>query len=159
MSNIYATAGSKVYIGGAKAYSGTDFVASDFSSELWVEIKGTTDLGSFGDTAQLITSEHVNASRTRKKKGTDNAGGMQVNADLDYSDPGQLAMVAAKGVKESFSIRVVFNDAPTGGTPSERLFVGYVMNVTEQLGGPNSVMQQQSTIEIDSNIVRVAAAA
>lgn len=159
MSNIYATAGSKVYIGGAKAYSGTDLAASDFTGETWVEIGGTTDLGAFGDTAQLITSDQVGASRTRKKKGTDNAGAMQVNADLDYSDAGQIALVAAKSAKESYAIRVVFNDAPVGGTPSERLFVAYVMNVTEQLGGPNSVMQQQSTLEIDSNIARVAAAA
>lgn len=159
MSKTFATAGSQIYIGGAKAFAGTDLIASDFSGESWTKITGTTDLGSFGDTAQLVTSDQVESSRTRKLKGTRNAGSMQLNADLDYGDAGQLAVVAAEKTKDSYAFRVVFNDAPTGGTPSERLFVAYVMNVTEQLGGPNSVMQQQSTLEIDSNIVRVAASA
>lgn len=159
MSKLFATAGSKLYIGQAKAFDGTDFVTADYSAQVWTEVKGTTDLGGLGDTANLITSEQVGAGRTRKAKGTRNAGSMQVNADLDYSDAGQLAVLAAERTRDSYAFRLVMNDAPSGGTPSERLFVAFVMNTTEQLGGPNTVMQLQSTLEIDSNIARIAAAA
>lgn len=158
MSLLFATAGSKLYIGAAKAFAGTDFLATDFTSQTWVEIKGTTDLGSAGDTASLITSQQVGSGRDRKLKGTRNAGSMQIVCDLDYSDPGQIALIAAEKSKDSFAFKVVLNDAPTGGTPSERLFVAYVMSAAEQYGGANSVQQLQSTLEIDSNIVRVVAA-
>lgn len=164
MSHLFATAGSRLYIGGPKAFIGTDFTAGDFPSEgegaiAWTEIGGTTNLGTAGDTSELIASNQIGSARTRKAKGTRNAGSMQVIADLDYADPGQLAVIAAEKDKESYAFRLVFKDAPAGGTPSERLFVALVMSAAEQLDEANSVMKLNSTLEIDSNIVRIAAAA
>lgn len=159
MSRLYATAGSKLYIGPAKAFNGTNFVASDFNSIAWTEIGGTTNLGAAGDTAQLITSDQINSARTRKLKGTKNAGSMAVVCDLDSADPGQIALIAAEASKDSFPFRLVFNDAPIGGTPSERLFVAFVMSSSEELNEANNVMKLNATLEIDSNIVPVPAAA
>ena len=159
MSHLFATAGTKLYIGTALASNGTDMVASDFSAQVWAEIGGTTNLGSAGDTSSLITSEHIGVGRTRKLKGTRNAGSMAVVADLDYADAGQLALIAAEKTPGTYAFRVVFNDAPAGGTPSERYFVALVMSATEQLDEANNSMKLNATLEIDSNIVRVAAAA
>ena len=159
MSLLFATAGTKLYIGGAKAFSGADLTASDFEGESWEEIGGVTNLGSAGDTSELITSNQIGIARTRKRKGTRNAGAMEVVMDLDYSDAGQLDLIAAEATKNSYAFRLVFNDAPSGGTPSERLFVAYVMSVSEQYDEANSIMKLNSTLEIDSNIVRVPAAA
>ena len=158
MSHLFATAGSKLFIGSAKSFNGDDFDVSDFSSVSWTEIGGTTNLGSAGDTSELITSNHIGEARTRKLKGTRNAGSMQVVCDLDYADPGQLALIAAEKAKESYAFKVVFNDAPAGGTPSVRYFVALVMTAGEQWDEANSVMKLNATLEIDSNIVRVAAA-
>lgn len=159
MSRLYATAGTKLYIGPAKAFNGTDLIASDFSGIAWTEVGGTTDLGAAGDTSELITSDQINGARTRKLKGTRNAGSMAVVCDLDYADPGQLALIAAEKSKDSYAFRMVFNDAPLGGTPSERLFVAFVMSTSEQYNQANSVMALNATLEIDSNFVPVAAAA
>lgn len=161
MSKTFATAGSKLDIGAAKAFNGTDFVASDFTSgtPVYTEIGGTTNLGSAGDTSELITSNHISEARTRKLKGTRNAGSMTVAMDLDYSDAGQLALIAAEKTKDTYAFRVTFNDAPVGGTPSVRYFVALVMSAAEQWDEANSVMKLNATLEIDSNIVRVAAAA
>ena len=152
MSRLFATAGSKLFIGAAMAFAGTDLVASDFNSQSWTEVKGTTDLGQIGDTAQIITSSQVGSGRDRKIKGTRNAGQMQVMVDLDYSDPGQLALVAAEKTSNSYAFRLVMNDAPAGGTPSERFFVAFVASAAEQLGQANSATQLQASLEIDSNI-------
>lgn len=159
MSALFATAGTKIYIGPAKAFSDTDFIASDFTSgdPTYTLIGGTTNLGSFGDTSELISSNHVSTARTRKLKGTRNAGVMQLVCDLDYADPGQLALIAAEKVKETYSFKVELNDAPSGGTPSIRYFVALIMSAGEQLDEANSVMKLNTTLEIDSNIVRVAA--
>lgn len=159
MSHLFATAGSKLYIGSALAFAGTDLAAADFSAQVWTEIGGTTNLGSAGDTSELVTSNQIDIARTRKKKGTRNAGSMQVVADLDYADAGQLALIAAEKTPHSYAFRLVFNDAPAGGTPSERTFVAFVMTAGEQYDEANSAMKLNATLEIDSNIVRVAAAA
>lgn len=158
MAKTFATAGSRLYIGGPKAFTGTPFIASDFNAEDWLEITGTTNLGTAGDTSQLITSDQVALARTRKLKGTRNAGSMTVVADLDYGDPGQLAVVAAEAAKETYAFKLVFNDAPVGGTPSVRYFVALVMTAAEAWNEANSVMSLNATLEIDSNIVRVSAA-
>jgi hypothetical protein len=159
VSKLFATAGSKLYIGGAKAFAGTDFVASDFNGQSWTEIGGATNLGRSGDTSELITSNHIGEDRTRKLKGTRNAGAMQVVCDLDFADAGQLALVAAEKAKESYACKLVFNDAPPGGTPSVRYFVALVMSVEESHDEANSVTALNATLEIDGNIVRVSAAA
>ncbi len=158
MSYLFATAGSLLHIGAAKAFSGTDFTASDFTAESWVEVGGTTNLGSAGDTANLITSDQIARARTRKLKGTRNAGSMEVVCDLDYADAGQIALIAAEKTPHTYAFRITFNDAPAGGTPSVRYFVALVMSTAEQYDEANSVMKLNATLEIDSNIVRVAAA-
>jgi hypothetical protein len=149
----------KVFIGAAKQFADTDFVLADFTggTPTWTEVKGTTNIGGFGDESQLISSEHVGSARTRKTKGTRNAGQMALVCDLDYADPGQIALLAAEKTRDSYAFKVVLNDAPAGGTPSERYFTAFVMSAREEFGGPNQAMQMNATLEIDSNIVRVVA--
>lgn len=160
MSQVFATAGAKVYIGAGKAFNGTDFIESDFTSgsPSWTQIGGVTNLGSFGDTAELISTNHVAESRVRKLKGTKNAGQMTIICDIDSADPGQIAARAAANAKETYAFKVEFNDAPPGGTPSARYFVALVMSASEELNEANNVMKLNLPLEIDSNIVRVDAA-
>lgn len=159
MSNLFATAGMKVHIGTAPmSFTGTDFTAASFNSVSWTEIKGHTNLGSAGDTSELITSNQIAAARTRKLKGVRNAGSMELVCDLDYADPGQIALIAAEKTIYAYPFRLTLNDAPPGGTPSARYFVALVMSQSEQYDEANSVMRLAATLEIDSNIVRVAAA-
>jgi hypothetical protein len=159
MSHLFSTAGSRIYIGAAKAFNGVDMVAADFTTgtPVWTEIGGTTDLGSMGDKAELITSTQVAAARVRKLKGARNAGSTQIIADFDPADPGQLALIAAEKTQVSYAFKMVLTDSPAGGTPSARYFVALVMDVSEAFSEANNVMKQTSTLEIDSNIVRVDA--
>lgn len=158
MSNLFATAGMKIYIGAAPmAFTGTDFSASDFNGVSWTEIGGHTNLGSSGDTSELITSNQIASARTRKLKGVRNAGSQELICDLDYADPGQIALIAAEKTNYTYPFRITFSDAPPGGTPSVRYFVALVMSQSEQYDEANSVMKLNATLEIDSNIVRVAA--
>lgn len=161
MSNLFATAGSSVFIGAAKAFDGIDFAAGDFTAgnPPWTQIKGLTNMGSAGDASELITSAHIESARVRKAKGSRNSGSMQLVADLDYDDAGQLALIAAEKTKETYAFKVQLNDAPVGGTPSIRYFVALVMSAGEQFDEANSAMKLNATLEIDSNIVRVSAAA
>lgn len=155
---IYTTAGTRLYIGGPLAAKSSDFEAADFASQMWVEIDETEGLGSAGDTSSEVTFDGINSGRTRRLKGTKNAGTMEVVCGLDPADPGQIALVAAERAKGDYAFRVVLADAPVGGTPSERMFVAQVGSASETYDSANSVMKFNATLWINSNIVKIDAA-
>ena len=156
MADLYPVSGMKLYIGGSKATQVADFVAADFASESWTEIDGWETVGAFGDAATLISTDLVNRGRTIKQKGVANAGSMQCQFAQIDADPGQLALIAASlpSNKASYAFRVDGNEP---GTPSKRYFVGLTMGFTEQGGTANTIRMIQATIELQSNVVRVAA--
>lgn len=158
---VFATAGSKFYIGAAIDTKNADFAAADFTSQEWVEVKPLESIGSLGDSANSVTMDAIGQSRTIKLKGSRNAGDMQIVAGIDYADPGQIALIAAEKTNNNYAFKVVFNDKPAGqnATPSSRLFVGMVMSAAEALEGANNVMKLNATVAVNSNIVRVDAAA
>lgn len=154
---IYATNGAKLYIGGALSSKATDFVESDFDSQSWVEIGEIEALGTVGDTSAEITFDSISANRTRRLKGTRNAGAMEVVCGIDYEDPGQIALIAAEKTIHDYAFRIVMNDAPDGGSPSERLFIAKVGSAAEALETANNVMKLNATLWVNSNVVHVDA--
>ena len=157
---IYTTEGTRLYSGGPRAAKSRDFTEADFAgqSSLWVEIDETEGLGSAGDTSAEVTFDGINSGRTRRLKGTKNAGSMDVVCGLDPADPGQIALIAAERSKNDFAFRVVLADAPADGTPSERMFVAQVASAAEQYDTANSVMKLNASLWINSNIVKIDAA-
>lgn len=159
---INATAGAKIYIGITKEQKETDFVLADFSAAdavTWTKIGEVEGLGSVGDTSEAISFTSIEAKRTRVLKGPRSAGTMELVMGIDYSDPGQLALIAAEQTIHDYEFRIVLNDAPAGGTPSERLFIAKVMSRSEQFDAANSVMKLNASLGVNSNVVRVDAEA
>ncbi|MEQ8309052.1 MAG: hypothetical protein RIE24_07895 [Silicimonas sp.] len=155
---IYATAGAKLFIGGVLAQQSDDFVEADFNSETWTEIKELEALGSLGDAAEEISFSAIGESRTKRLKGPRSAPPMEVVCGLDYSDAGQQAAIAAEKEIHDYAFKVEFNDAPDGGTPSERYFIAKVASSTEAYDTANAVMKLNLALWVNSNVVRVDAA-
>lgn len=159
---IFATAGSKVFIGTALAATAVDFVAADFTAQTWTQIGSLESIGSLGDTSSEITFDDIGKGRTQKAKGPRNAGTMELVAAIDYADPGQIALIAAEKLPHSFAFKIEFNDKPaTGASPknSQRLFTAKIMSASEALDNAGSIMKMSASLSIDSNIVRVNASA
>ena len=156
---IYATNGARLYIGGALAAKSSDFVLSDYSAQTWVEIGETEGLGSVGDAAAEIAFDGIAANRTRRLKGTRNAGTMEVVCGIDYDDDGQVALLAAEKTIHDYAFKLVLNDAPPGGTASERYFVAKVGSAVEAFDTANNVMKLNASLWVNSNVVKVNAAA
>lgn len=156
---IYATAGTKIFIGPVLAAKSTDFTQADFASLAFTEIGETEGLGTVGDTSSEITFDAIAASRTRRLKGTRNAGTMEIVCGLDPADAGQLAAIAAEKTPHDYAFHMVLNDAPPSGTPSQRYFVAKVASAAEQYDSANSVMKLNITLWVNSNVVKVAASA
>ncbi len=150
--NLYPIAGMRLYIGGVVSPKNADFVVGDFAAQSWIEIDGWTQAGGAGDSAALVTFELINRGRDLKQKGTANAGTMDnVFAQID-NDPGQLAIEAAStpSDKNNYAFRVVHLNT------AERLFIGLVMSSRESGGTANVPRNLEATVEINSNIVKVA---
>jgi hypothetical protein len=95
-----------------------------------------------------------------KQKGTRNAGQMQNVFSVISADPGQIALITAEKTANDYAFKVELNDKPATGTapkPSQRLFIGLVTSTQEAGGEANTIQKLNSTIEINSNIVPVAA--
>lgn len=159
---IYATNGSTIYIGEPVSLNGNKLTEAEFTGQSWTEIKCLENLGTVGDTANEITFDGINcggdSGRTMRFKGTRNAGTMELIFGLDYSNAGQAALLAAEANdNENFAFRIVLNDAPEGGTPSERLFAAVVGGAQEAYDSANSVVKLQASLWVNSNIVRINA--
>jgi hypothetical protein len=136
----------------------TDVTSADFTAIVWIEVKKWTSMGPYGDSAQLITTDLIGEGRTKKMKGTRNAGSMANVFATDATDPGQVKMVEASRVLDNYAFQVELNDktGATGGSNSKRQFYGLVMQAQEAGGGANTVQTLNATVEINSNIVSVA---
>lgn len=159
MADLEVIAGAKFYIGGVLASKNSDFIASDFTSQTWVEVDGWVNLGGYGDTSEAINTILINRGRVAKQKGTADAGDMSNTFAVIPGDAGQAAMKAAQKVKSNYAFKVEYDDAPPSGTPSSDLFIGLVMSAPFPGGEANTVKTIEATIGINSNIVEVAAAA
>lgn len=153
---IFATNGTKIYIGAAITVSG-NLQESDFTSQTWTEIKEVEGLGSVGDVSSEITFDAIDSSRTKRLKGTRNAGTQDIVCGIDATDAGQIALYAAEKTLHDYAFRMVLNDAPVGGTPSERLYAAKVASVAEQFDSANSVMKLAVSLWVNSNVVKIDA--
>lgn len=158
--SLYPVAGCKLYIGGVLSDKVADFTASDFSSQTWKLIDGWEQMGAIGDTAQLITTPLINRGRDIKQKGSRNAGSMANVFGIVATDEGQLALIAAEKTSDNYAFKIEMNDKPGSGeapAASQRLFIGLVTSAQEAGGEANTIRKLNATIEINSNIVAVAA--
>ncbi|MCM2440700.1 hypothetical protein HGO34_13345 [Agrobacterium vitis] len=156
---IYASAGSRLFIGVVKEQKSEDFVRADFSvanAVTWIEIDEIEGLGSVGDTSEDVNFTGMKTARTRTLKGPRSAGKMEVVCGLDGDDAGQQAAIAAEKTIHDYEFRLILNDAHEGGTPSERYFIAKVMSQSEQFDQANNVMKLNISLGVNSNIVRIA---
>lgn len=153
---IFASNGAKIYICETAQTSEPDL--SGYQALTWVEIKEVESLGTFGDTAAEIEFTALTDSRKRRLKGARDAGTLDMTMGADYSDAGQVALVAAEKTIHDYAFKVVFNDAPQGGTPSERYFIAAVASASESVETANSTLMLNCSLWVNSGITRVDAA-
>jgi opacity protein-like surface antigen len=156
VARVYATNGTKVYIGPIAAT--TVDTVSEFAALSYVEIVGINQIGEFGDNANIINFEVIAESRTRKAKGTFNGGALNLTMALDDTDTGQQNLGLAFLNPNGYAIKVEFNDKlTTSGTNTIRYFRGKVTSYRIAAGGANDVVRRLGNIEVDSEIYTVAA--
>lgn len=157
---LLAVGGAKIFIGPAYTVTATDLTLAEAQAVAevdWVEVDGWNQMGSYGDTATIITTTMINRGRDIKQKGTRNAGSM-TNRFADFStDVGQQAWLAAEATTLDYMVRIVFDDSlGTNGTTD--YMAGLVSGWSNVGGDGNTVVIRESMLEINSPILRVEAA-
>lgn len=146
MPDLYAVAGSKIYIGGVLA-GGDGKTAATFSGQTWVEVDGWETAGAIGDAREVISTNLINTARTQKQGGTKDAGSMENNFAIIPADAGQIALKAAQGTGSNYAFRIIWT---TGET---QYFIALVSSQTRSGGGANDIQMLSATLEINSNVV------
>jgi hypothetical protein len=153
--------GTKFYIGPSADESvdtQAEFEAFATGPSQWVEVKGITNLGEFGDAASDVTTSELGDNRVQHAKGTYDAGSPAIVANSKPNDAGQIAMRAALDQPFDYAFKAVFNDKLTaGGTGSTRYFRAKVMSAREGVGSANNPVSVTFNLGINSPTIRVAA--
>ena len=156
---INTASGTRIYIGTtgipANMVDLTDEQAlAEFEADSYIEIGEAESLGEYGDESEVVPFASLNDGRTRKFKGTRDAGTLPLVVGHDPSDEGQLAVVAAEANHLDYNFKVVGNDAITlGGNGSVDYFYGKVMSKRKNVGDVNNVVRANYAVGINSRIV------
>ncbi|MEO3387321.1 hypothetical protein [Mesorhizobium sp. CAU 1741] len=150
-NNPLPVARSRVSLGSAT----TTWDEVTASGDDYVQIGRIRSIGGFGDTFQEITVDEVNDGRTRKAKGTANAGNMEIVCSRDATDEGQIAMIAAAESQAAFNFMV---ELPNGdGTYHTYYISALVMSQNLGLGGPNDTQTITFNLGLNEALIEVEA--
>lgn len=152
---LQSVAGSRFYIGSAPMNPTSSLNAASFSGVTWTEVGKWNTAGPLGEESAAITYDVIGDNIQQTVAGTETPPAIDQTFGLDYSDAGQLALVAARANKGNYPFKVTFGDGTS--TQTTRLFVGIVLTAREEMGQSNSVKQLVTSIRRNSNLVRVAA--
>jgi Phage tail protein. len=148
---IFATNGTRIFVGPVIEVSDEDLVAADFTALTYTIIGETSSIGSFGDTANEVTFASLTNGRQRRLKGTRDAGTLELTCGLDATDAGQLALKAGEKTTENYAFKVEF---PSGAV---RYFGAMIGSAVENVSEVDNVLSLTTTLWVNSNIVAVEA--
>ena len=141
------SAGTTISIGPAPS----TYDAAGFGAVTYAVIGEVTDAGEYGKVYNLVTHNPLADRKTIKKKGSYNNGSITLQLATDEEDAGQIAALAASESDDSYSIKVVKQNGAID------YFTAQVMSFTNNIGGVDNIEGGSIQLEIDNDIVKVAA--
>jgi hypothetical protein len=151
-AEAYTVNGSKMHIAPAQATTPAD--ATAYAALTWTEITLLTNIPEYGDSASIQTIDVIGDGRTRKGKGSRNAGGGDLTVLPKPSDPGQIALEAAEATQSYYPIKVTIPNRLTGGgTDQIDYFMALIAGKRQGMGGNNDFVVKRYSLEVSSAIV------
>jgi hypothetical protein len=154
---IATTSGTKVSISTTSTAPST-YDASGYAALTFSEIGSVESVSGFGDESSEVTFDELGDGRTKKLKGQKNAGNMELMMGLDDEDAGQgyLYTAEADATTNDWHFKVEVPNS-LGTANAVRYFSGKVMSVRETYDTANNVIKLNTTVGINTAIVRVDA--
>lgn len=141
MADTSSSAGTQISIvGGTPAtYDGTGFAALS-----WKKIGKIKNAGEFGKKFDLITSAYLDQRGKEKRKGTFDAGQLNIDVDIKIADTaGQAECQTALDSDDDYNFKIAFKNGDT------HYLRGQVTGFMRKIGGPNDMRSASISIELN----------
>lgn len=153
---IQTGAGASIAIGatiyGSPQSAGPADSLVEFKAISYTTIGEVSEIGEFGDERTIVPWISLSDGRTRKARGSADAGDLQITFAYDAADSGQDALATAFAVSsqslDQYPFRVRLNDATGLGSPAS-------VGTTYYFGGKITQLRTQS-ISNDNVVTKVA---
>ena len=147
-SKAFTSAGTKLFISSAAPAS---YNQTGFTALTWTEVGEISDMGEFGRQYNLVTFNSLGDRRTVKRKGSYNDGTIACQMARVPSNAGQAILTDAVDSDDSYSFKIVLQDGTVFYTTAQ------VMSYTTNVGSVDTITGATVNIEIDNDIIEVAA--
>jgi hypothetical protein len=157
MPDLLTGTDAQMWISNASVADTVD-TSAEFAALTWVAIGLIESIGEYGDESAEITGNVINEGRTRRAKGTRNAGMQVLTCFHDDDDVGQVALRAAQLTSNRYGFKISPRDRLSGGgTDSIAYYRGLVMSARKGALSSDALQRITFNVGIDSAIIDVAA--
>ena len=151
MSNVFTSAGTTL---GVVAAEPATYDQAGFEALTFETVGEITDMGEYGPEYEVVTHNPLDTRRTVKRKGTVNDGALTMQLGRDPSNAGQTILIAgvdgaARDTIHSFVVTL------QDGT--KQYSTGQIFSYTTNVGSVNQITGASVTVELDNQIIEVAA--
>ena len=147
-SKAFTSAGTKLFI---SASAPATYNSTGFAALTWTEIGEVSEMGEFGRQYNLVTFNTLGDRRTVKRKGSYNDGTIACQMARVPNDAGQTILTTAVNSDNSYSIKIQLQDGTVFYTSAQ------VMSYTTNIGNVDQITSATVNLEIDNDILEVAA--
>lgn len=156
--SINTASGGKLYVSNAAVASSID-TQGEYEALTWVEVNEIETLGEFGDESNVVNFAALSDARTRKQKGTRDAGLLQLVVGHDPRDAGQVKLLEAERSKFKWAFKIVNPDAETAAySDSIYYFRALVTSRRLNMGGNDNVVRRAYNVALDSEVLEIPSA-
>ena len=151
-SNVFTSTGTSFALVAALPAT---YDQAGFEALTFVDVAEVTDLGEFGAVYNKVDHSALERRNIVKRKSMVDYGSVSVQLGRDPSDAGQALLIAgADGVSRDdvFSISVTLQDG------SVSYFTSQIYSYTTNVGAGDQIVGSTVQLEIDNEIIEVAAA-
>jgi hypothetical protein len=160
---IQTGAGATIAIGGSIYGSPNTTLAEslvEFKAITYTQIGEVEEIGEFGDERTIVPFISLADGRTRKARGSADAGDLQITFAYDAADAGQDALQTAFNVSsqnlDQYPFRVRLNDATGLGSPTNigttYYFGGKITQLRTQSITNDGIVKKVATIAINTAV-------
>jgi hypothetical protein len=150
MSEVKTSAGTTFAL---SADAPTTHDETGYSALVYTDVGEVTNIPEYGGTYQLVTHEPLASRAVVKRKGSLNHGSLTLQIGKDINDAGQALLKTAYGEDEAYSFEITLQDGTIHYT------TGQVFSFTTNVGNSNQITGISCKIELDTEIIEVAASA
>lgn len=148
MSKAFTSAGTTL---GVSATAPATYDQAGFELLTFTEVGEITDLGEYGRQYNLVTHNPLGDRRTVKRKGSYNDGALSMQLARVPDDTGQVILINALDTDDSIACEITLQNGDI------QYFTAQVMSYTTGVGSVDQITNAACNLEIDNDIIEVAA--